>query len=81
MKKIILALAVGASLNAIAQTTTAPTLINQSGYDSKTLVDTNSTSNSVSTVNTNNTSTSTSTNTSTSTVNSTSTNKIGRAHV
>lgn len=63
--------------NAIAQTTpTAPTLINQTGvtYDSKSLVDTNSTSNSVSTVNTNNNTTSNSNATSTSTVNSTSTN-------
>lgn len=52
----------------------AQTLINQGTYDSKSLVDTNSTSNSVSTVNSNNVSTSNSNNTSMSTVNSANTN-------
>ena len=52
----------------------AQTLINQGTYDSKTLVDTNSTSASTSTVNSNSTSNSNSTATSNSTVNSTSVN-------
>jgi hypothetical protein len=52
----------------------AQTLINQGSYDSKTLVDTNSTSVSTSTVNTTNTTNSTSTATSNSTVNSTNNN-------
>lgn len=73
LKKLLSGLFVMFSVTAIAQTT-APTVINQGGYDSKTLVDTNSTSNSLSTVNTNNTTTSTSTATSTSTVTSTNTN-------
>lgn len=73
-KKLLIGLFVMHAVTATAQTT-APTLINQSGgYDSKTLVDTNSTSNSLSTVNTNNTTTSTSTATSTSAVTSTNTN-------
>lgn len=71
-KKLLMVLFIMNSVSALAQT--APTLINQTGYDSKTLVDTNSTSNSLSTVNTNNTTTSTSTATSTSTVTSTNTN-------
>ena len=71
MKKIvILALALFA-VSANAQTAPAP--INQGSYDSKSLVDTNSTSNSVSTVNTNSTSTSTSTATNNTNVTSTST--------
>jgi len=57
-----------------ASAASAQTLINQGGYSSTSLVDTNSTSNSVSNVTTNNTSTSTSTNTNLSTVNSTSVN-------
>ncbi len=69
MRKTIMALALAASMGAQAQT-----LINQGGYTSSSLVDTNSTSNSTSTVNTTNNSTSTSTNTNTSTVNSTSVN-------
>ncbi len=61
---------------AVAQT--APTLVNQStalgGYGSASLVDTNSTSNSLSTVNTTNTSTATTTSTATSTVTTTNVN-------
>ena len=72
MKKIILAAFL---LGTLASTlVTGQTLINQGTYDSKSLVDTNSTSNSVSTVNSNNVSTSNSNNTSTSAVNSTNTN-------
>jgi hypothetical protein len=70
MQKILVALMLGLS----ALTLNAQTLINQGSYDSKSLVDTNSTSNSVSTVNTTNNSTSNSTATSTSTVNSTNNN-------
>ena len=69
MKKTIMALALAASMG-----TNAQTLINQGGYGSSSLVDTNSTSNSTSTVSTTNNSTSTSTNLNTSTVNSTSVN-------
>lgn len=57
-----------------SQTTTTVPPINQGSYDSKTLVDTNSTSTSVSTVNTTSNTTSTSVNTNNSTVNSTNTN-------
>ena len=63
----------------IAVPASAQTLINQGTYDSKSLVDTNSTSNSVSTVNSNNVSTSNSNNTSTSAVNSTNTNNNNNA--
>lgn len=70
MPKILVALMLGLS----ALTLSAQTLIDQGSYDSRSLVDTNSTSNSASTVNTTNNSTSTSTATSTSTVNSNSTN-------
>ena len=59
------------SIGAWAQTAPAP--INQGSYDSKSLVDTNSTSTSVSTVNTNSNSTSTSTATNNTNLNSTST--------
>jgi hypothetical protein len=69
MKKTIITLAILASTSSFAQT-----LINQGTYDAKTLVDTNSTSNSISSVNTTNTSTSTSTNNNNSLVNSTNTN-------
>lgn len=69
MKKTIIAIAMAASSLSMAQT-----LVNQGGYSSSSLVDTNSTSNSASTVTTNNNSTSTSTNTNASTVNSVSTN-------
>lgn len=69
MKKTLMALTLAVSMGVSAQT-----LINQGTYDSKTLVDTNSTSNSTSTVNTNNVSTSTSTNTNNSNVTSTSVN-------
>ena len=66
MKKTLLALAIVASVGAFAQTsstqstsggtTTSTTgVINQGTYDSKTLVDTNSTSNSTSTSTTNST--------------------------
>lgn len=74
MKRKLLALALAASTGVWAQTTDGPTLVNQGTYDSKTLVDTNSTSNSVSSVTTNNISTSTSTNTNNSNVISTSVN-------
>jgi hypothetical protein len=75
MKKTVLA----AMLSIAVFSASAQTLINQQstvtgGYGSTSLVDTNSTSNSVSNVTTNNTSTATSTNTNTSTVNSTSVN-------
>ena len=70
MRKTIIAIAMAASSMVMAQTT----LVNQGSYGSTSLVDTNSTSNSVTAVTTNNTSDSTSTNTNTSTVNSTSVN-------
>jgi hypothetical protein len=54
----------------VAGSASAQTLINQGGYDSKSLVDTNSTSVSTSTVNTNSNTTSNSNSTSASTVNS-----------
>ena len=61
LKKILVA----TSIVFFTATVNSQTLINQGGYDSKTLVDTNSTSNSTSSVNTTNTSTSTSNSTST----------------
>lgn len=70
MRKILVALMLGLA----ASLTSAQTLVNQGTYDSRSLVDTNSTSNSLSTVNTTNNSTSNSTATSTSTVNSTNNN-------
>ena len=70
----VLAQTTGTSSTTGGTTTGTTSLINQGTYDSKTLVDTNSTSNSVSTVNSNSTATSNSNATSTSTVNSTSTN-------
>jgi hypothetical protein len=72
MKKIILAVILFMSGTAYSQTT-APTPINQGSYDSKSLVDTNSTSISVSTVNTNSSSNSTSTATNNTNITSTST--------
>ena len=74
MKKTLVALAIIASASISAQTNNTTSLINQGGYTSSSLVDTNSTSNSISNVTTSNTSTSTSTNTNTSTVNSNSVN-------
>ena len=64
----------GTSSTTGGTTTGTTSLINQGTYDSKTLVDTNSTSNSVSTVNSNSTAVSNSNATSNSTVNSTSVN-------
>ena len=72
MKKLVI-LAVTLFAVSVNAQTTAPTPINQGSYDSKSLVDTNSTSVSVSTVNTNSNSTSTSTATNNTNLNSTST--------